>query len=80
MCHLTFSHFFCIAPLFIWFGDPDEVECGLFTVALRFPLLNSMDKGKHRMIFLRACKDLKLSDIPKKLLLKMRYYKYPKNE
>ncbi|WP_268750804.1 hypothetical protein [Peribacillus frigoritolerans] len=33
--------------MFIWFGDPDEVECGLFTAALRFPLLNSMDKGKH---------------------------------
>jgi hypothetical protein len=24
-----------------WFGDSDEVECGLFTAALRFPLLET---------------------------------------
>ncbi|MFJ7471729.1 hypothetical protein ACIQWI_24775 [Peribacillus frigoritolerans] len=31
------KHWECVT----WFGNSDEVECGLFTAALRFPLLET---------------------------------------
>lgn len=40
-CVTDIFSFFCISPLLIWFGNPDEGECGLFAAALCFPLLGT---------------------------------------